>query len=353
MTQRLELFIPKQSSGFDASYDVMIFKFITFSSLFLTVVVLASCSSRDNKELILFSSVGVNTFDDYTFTISPNSSEVNLIFKPHNKGSILSVSATPYHRIWALIRHEITERDIVEDRIYLYYPDDGTFKQLSSLVEIQGIESEAFISPDGSRLLVSLIDDSNDFQYNLWFVNLTDITTRLLIKGEKDVWYKEVSWNPKSEELVFMRFQRLPQGLDIKLLKLDLSSGQITAAIDDPVAGVCYSPDGKRLAIWSKEGLEVLDISTGNRSTIFDIKPLLGEYEFHASGIIWSPYSNKIAFSLFNLKKNEYELWIVNDSGGDAYKIFSQSAQKGNLVVDSFIKDALPKNELGREETAW
>jgi Tol biopolymer transport system component len=315
----------------------MIFRLITLSSLVLALIGLTDCSLAESKELVLFSSVGINPFDDYTFTISPNSSEVNVVFKPNNKGSILSVSATSYHKTWALIRHELTEKNMVEDHIYLYYADNGVFTRLSSLIKIQGTESEAFVSPDDSRLLISLVDDSNDFQYNLWLVNLKDNTAKVLVKGEKDVWYKDVSWNPKSQEIVFMKFQRLPQGLDIKLMKLDLSSGEIVTVIDEPVAGVCYSPDGKRLAIWSKEGLEVLDTSTGNHLTIFDIKPILGEYEFHAGGIIWSPYSNKIAFSLFNLKKNEYELWTINDNGGSAKMIFSQSAQKGNIIVDSFI----------------
>jgi dipeptidyl aminopeptidase/acylaminoacyl peptidase len=104
------------------------------------------------------------------------------------------------------------------------------------------------------------------------------------------------------------------------------------------VVSVAYSPDGRRIAVWTKNGLEVLTPANGERSLVFKWNPTSDGYIFRSwgiGGLAWSRKTGQIAFALSKGKTGESELWLVNEAGTDSRRIYS--AKEGRIVVSDFL----------------
>ena len=100
-----------------------------------------------------------------------------------------------------------------------------------------------------------------------------------------------------------------------------------------------YSPDGKRLAFDSINGLETMDLATMQRTVILTQAQLHGrpvQRVTQAVGMSWSKTQDKIALILQDLGTGRDELWTVSSSGSNLQKIYT-AAGGARILSVTFI----------------
>jgi len=105
---------------------------------------------------------------------------------------------------------------------------------------------------------------------------------------------------------------------------------------EELVGSSAYASDGRRFAIWSINGLEIVERDTLQRHVIFPSSSL-GIRKPGTAGLIWARHSNMLAFVLYYPQTSASELWTVHESGTGAQLIFS--SQDSTLYVGSFLDE--------------
>jgi len=99
----------------------------------------------------------------------------------------------------------------------------------------------------------------------------------------------------------------------------------------------CYSPDGKRMAVLTSSGLELIEGSTLKRLLVLPWRNLPNA-QFRSGGLVWSLHQNLISFAIFNTRAKRYELWIISADGSQPKNIYNQDESEGRITVTSFIQ---------------
>jgi len=105
----------------------------------------------------------------------------------------------------------------------------------------------------------------------------------------------------------------------------------------DGVVCATYSPDATRIAVWTKNGLEIIVLADGKRGLVFKWNPAI-DGSFRSSGIgglAWSKRGDEIAFALLKEKTGRSELWVVDQAGTNPRKIYS--TKEGRIVISEFV----------------
>jgi hypothetical protein len=297
-----------------------------------------SKSSYEPSTEILFTTIGNHPFTDAVYSIRTDGSNLQQLLAPSQGRSYLHDSSNAYQQGITLLVHEINSEGKTEDHIYLFRPGNNEWRRLVSL---EGLEGESHLSPDNSHVAFVFAPKSETNQLRPWIVDLKTGAIRKLVPNdnESDVWDGYFSWRPSGKDIVFTR-QRIDNArLSTTLMRVSLSGGK-PEVLFEPNAGVaiaCYAPDGERLAMLTREGLEIFDIENPRRMIILSWYKV-PQRELTFGGLIWSATLDKIAFSLFNKQSSEYEIWMVSGNGADAQKIYSHSQNKGRINVAGFIQ---------------
>lgn len=104
----------------------------------------------------------------------------------------------------------------------------------------------------------------------------------------------------------------------------------------DGVGEAAYSPDGKRLVFLSVNGMETIDLTSLQRTTIVPFSKLHGSPLQHLAegvGMSWARTEDKIVLVLFNLTTKQDELWTVTSEGNNLTRIFAAAAGTHILSV--------------------
>jgi hypothetical protein len=104
------------------------------------------------------------------------------------------------------------------------------------------------------------------------------------------------------------------------MISIPPSEATVVFGTKELVASAAYSPDGHHFAIWSRNGLEIVDRQTLNRKIILPTSSLAPRTPGTA-GLIWG--SGTLAFTLYNNQTSASELWTIRENGADARPIFS------------------------------
>jgi len=112
--------------------------------------------------------------------------------------------------------------------------------------------------------------------------------------------------------------------------------GNLIPLLPSQDGAVCatYSPDGRRMAVWTKNGLEIL--ADHERRLVFKWNPAIdGSFRsWGIGGLAWSKRGDEIAFAL-QQKTGQSELWVVNQTGANPRKIYS--TKEGRIIVSEFV----------------
>ena len=298
---------------------------------------MAGCSQRGAQELILFTTIGPRPFQDYVYSIRADGSRLRPFLSPERNRSYVFASGNSLHGDFVVTVHERDAAGKVVDKLYLYRPDSNQWRHLNTGA---GMVGAGVISPDNSRAVFVFSPDRRRETLRLWVADLkTGATRKLTSEDQEEAWDGYPAWRPDGQEIMFIRLRLIPGGVATNLMRVSSNGGEPTSLLggDEGVTGVCYSPDGQRLALLSNRGLEVMETSDLRRTVILPWSSL-PKREYYVGGLAWSPTQGKIAFALFNTELKESELWTVRVDGKDAEKIHCLSEAEGKITVASFVQ---------------
>src|SRR5262249_43250447 len=137
--------------------------------------------------------------------------------------------------------------------------------QVAGLVGLQG---RAALSADGSLIAYESTGDQSA-PLRLAVTNTESGQTFLIPTASRRTDHLP-SWSPDGRELMFIRFEPAV-GMQLPtLMRVSVPPGEANVVFgpEELVASAAYSPDGHQFAIWSRNGLEIVDRQTLDRRVI-------------------------------------------------------------------------------------
>ncbi len=287
-------------------------------------------------EVILFTTLGNRPFSDSVSTVWPDGSRVDRLLRPAGRRSYLSASGNSLTNALVVTVYEGVASGKKENHLFLYEAALGNWRRL---VTREGAEGYGVLSPDNAHVVFDFTPSAPEGEKRqrgrLWVVDLPSGEAKSLTVNDEDgTWDTLPSWRPDSQEISFVRCRLTTSGVITKLMHVSVKGGEASLSTDG-VSDACYSPDGKRLAIMTPDGLHIWDSSTGQRTLIVPWGKLPNR-KYLAVGLAWSASLDKIAFTALNQSSNQSELWIVSSSGGEPKRIYS--AADGRISFPAFVK---------------
>lgn len=290
--------------------------------IFVILIAVFGCARQPDRqrEVILFSIVGLTPFSDSVSTVNLDGSGQHRILSPKSTASYMYASGYTLRDPLLVVVHQSFDNKI-EDKLFAYRLQDRTWEKVFTP---PGIVGRGAFSPDHSRIVFVFAPGESAF-YKL-FVKETGTDQFRRLTTSEEPYEKEgyPSWRPDSKEVAFLTLQMLSGHLFSKLLRIPATGGQpqVILGPEDAPAGVSYSPDGRTLCILSKKGIEEVGLNGEGRRLILDWKVL--PHAKHSYGCIkWSPTSNLIAFSMLSKETKKWEIWTVSAEGQNPKKIYT------------------------------
>lgn len=289
--------------------------------------------------MILFVTIGLQPFQDSVSTIAPDGSHLKRILTPQRGKSYTYAAGNSLQKQLVVTVHELDATGQVVDHLYLYTPQTSSWRRL---INKDGMEGAGYMAPDDSRVAFVFAPAGQPTQLRPWLTNLQSNETFKLTADdhEEGAWDGYFNWKPDGKEFTFLRLRRASSaGLTSTLMRIPASGGEPVEVLEpgEWVFAACYSPDGKRLAILTKAGLEIFEILTKRRDVLLRWDQLPTP-QYRTGGLIWSNDTDTIAFSILNKQAQRYQLWTILSDGRNSRKIYEQDANEGQLTVTSFVR---------------
>lgn len=294
------------------------------------------CSRVRDRERILFSTIGTHPFQDYVFSIRPSGRDLRAVLKPESNRSYTFASAHSSSGPILVTVHELAPgNDKVEDHLYLYSPNVDKWQRVLPGSAPQG---PGILSPDGNSAVYSARKLGSPPETSLRVVDLRNGESRELVAGDGAMGLYPC-WGVLGR-VAFIRTFRSANGLLTELLDMPSQGGEQTVLVPakDGAISAAYSPDGREVVVWMKEGLEIVALDSGDRRVVLKRAAIGLDYFFRSwgiGGLAWSE-ERKIAFSVVKKKTTKSELWIVNADGTNPKRIYATTA--GRILVSQFIQ---------------
>ena len=307
-------------------------------ALIATAIMLGCSSPRislGGGRRILFSTIGTRPFQDYVYSILPDGTGLQRVLKPTTTRSYVFASThSPSGPLLVTIRELVAKTNRVADRLYIY---ERGLRNCRPLLSESTPQAAALLSPDETRAVYCAPRAEGPRTMSLWIVDLGNGMAREAVTGDGATGLYP-AWG-SSGRIAFVRVSRSAQGLLTELMEISEEGGKPVQLLgpEDGVVSATYSADGQRIAVWTKRGLEILLPSNGDRRLAFKWKPGEDGYIYRSwgtGGLAWGS-AGQIAFSLLNKNTGQSELWVVNQDGTDAKKIYA--TRDGQIVVSEFL----------------
>ncbi len=289
----------------------------------------------DNGQSILFSEIGSQFFQDSVFLIHSNGSRLRTILAAQPGRSFPFAHGNSLRTQLVVLVHQLTPEQKVENRIHLYRPATGDLTRVA--IGQEGFEGFASLAPGDDRIAFAFTPTSRVPSVEIWMHDLSSGESRKLTGADRaqDTF---PCWRPDGREIIFLRLLLSGPALQTVLMAVPSDGGNARVLLgpEDGVAAACFAPDGNRIAIWSRRGLEVVRLSDFRREVILE-GSLFPGHQFVGAGITWSATEDRIAFALFNTRTGQHELWTVASDGSGRRQIFTTKG--GRIVVSSFVRE--------------
>lgn len=297
-------------------------------ALVLVAAIVSGCrhwGNLEGQELILLSVVGVQPFSDSVSTLTPSGSNYRQILSPAPGVSFMYASGYRTDGPLLVLKHELSKGKDVEDKLYEYWSPNNRWRLIPT--PAGGSVGRGVFSPDHSKLAFAFAPDRSETHYKLYLSDSQTSEVKRLTSYDKPEREGYASWSPDGKQILFLGLSASSGHLSSRLLRTSEGSSEPELILDasESPAGAAYSPDGKRICVLSKRGIEIMDLTNrGNRRTILEWKSL--PYQGLRFGCIsWSVTSNQIAFVIQGSKTKKWELWTVADDGHDPKHILTIS----------------------------
>ena len=265
----------------------------------------------------------------------PDGTQYRPLLKPRASQSYLFVSGLSFSRpLLITVLQSVSLQAQPEGHLYFF---DLNRAQLLPVSGLLGQQARAALSPDGSLIAYESTGDPSA-PLRLAVAD-TQTGHNFLLPTAPNTTGNLPTWSPDGKELMFIRLGYAPGStipLTATLMRAPFPPGQPSSVFgpEDVVTSAAYSVDGRRFAIWSPNGLEVVDGQSLNRTVILQASSLAPRVPGTA-GLIWGTSSRTLAYTLHNEQTSAWELWTIREDGTDARQMFSVS--DGTLYVGSYI----------------
>lgn len=291
------------------------------------------CSSG---EAIAFSEFSTTHLQEPLRLVCPDGTQYRPLLQPSESQSFFYVNGLALSRPLLITVLSFSSQTQPENDLYFF---DLNRVQLTPVPGVIGQgQGRAALSPDGSLIAY---ESAGDPAAPLRLV-VTDTQTgqNFLIPAVPNTTDHLPTWSPDGKELMFIRLGYAPGSplpLTATLMRVPFPPGQPTVVFgpEDVVTVAAYSADGRRFAIASRNGLEIVDRQTLSRTVILQassLSPRVGG----TAGLIWGGLSRTLAFTLTDKQASASELWTIHEDGTGAREVFSVT--DGSLYVGSYLR---------------
>jgi hypothetical protein len=291
---------------------------------------LANCrrSHYSSPEVLLFAEIGSSPFSDSVSTVETSGSH-EYVLSASRARSYLFISARSICGKAVVNIHELNRNRKVEDHLYI-----GTIgkKNWKRLVQLDGVEAESAISPDGRNVVFSFSPRVRPAQYELWVMDLAKGEARQLTKVSPSGRDTSPVWSPDGREILFIRIQRAPIGYSAKIMQVDSVSGATSQLVDTDeiiIAGN-YLHDGSEVAFVSEKGIEVIRLADHARRRILNWGQVPRE-AYIGGGLATSHSRDVIVLPLFDSQQKKFELRSFNLDGTGGQTLYSTEKRVSGL----------------------
>lgn len=301
--------------------------------LALTAVGCSQPHLRKDSEVILFT---VNALEGVKiFTVGGNGSGPTRVFQSQGNKHYIYASGNSLKGPLVVLVRETNSKGEAEDQLYLYQPSSHEWRRLTIK---DGYKGPGVLSPTNLQIAFTLSPKEPYGRHRLADTK-TDQTLQLTSDTLEDrqSWDQYLTWHPDGHEIAFLRARLVNHSVVTSLQAVSTTTGKTRHLLltDEPIAGFCYSPTGDKIAAFTSKGLEVIQLQTQTRTTLMPWTSTPNRI-FRASGMIWSPITDAIAFALFNSTTEEYELWTVPVNGTAPTIIYKEKALQ--MLVSSYLQ---------------
>lgn len=313
-------------------------KAIRLCILRLLALTALGCSQphlRKDSEVILFSVIALGGVK--IFTVGGDGSSPSRLFQSQGNRHYIYASGNSLKGPLVVLLREINSKGEAEEQLYLYQPGSHEWQRLTTR---DGYKGPGVLSPNNLQIAFTLSPKEPYGRHRIWLADAKTGETLQLTSDtleDRQSWDQYLAWHPDGHEIAFLRARLVNQMVVTSLQAVSSTTGQTRQLLltDEPIAGFCYSPTGDKIAAFTSNGLEVIQLQTETRTTLMPWTSTPDRI-FRASGMIWSPITDAIAFALFNSATEEYELWTVPVNGTPPTIIYKEKALQ--ILVSSFLQ---------------
>lgn len=305
----------------------------------MLLVLIGSCSRghrSHSSEIILFSIQGGTPFSDYVWTIEPDGSDAQPLLSPTHFRSYAYAAGNSLKKGIVVSVHHSDTGEIVEDHLSFFWPEEGRWRRL--ITDDNLSEGIAAIAPDDMRVAFVAATKDHPGDYRIWLTHIKSGEVRKISDDENGTWDNYPRWHPNGQEVAFLRLKGTAGGIVTKLMisHPDNASTTLLLDSDNAVLSFCYAPDGKRMALWTKTGVEILSLEDMSRRVILPIDKFNPMYRLRPNNMSWSRTEDKIVYATMNTETKAAEIWTILSDGSNATKI--HSSQRGIIQHLSFVQ---------------
>jgi hypothetical protein len=272
---------------------------------------LSSCFRSKDDEVILFVRLAApprGSFGNGVDTISPNGGSIRNVLPIGKDMACELISARSLDGPAILYAWQAVGNDASP---HLFECRFGSTKCRRIFPETNNSESEGVIGPD-NRSLAAVMAPTGRREFALYIGDLDGTAHQVSYPPENSSDRSPV-WSPDGKEILFVRVILSAPSFVTKLMKVDLET-RAESTVADGILAASYSPNGKEVGLWSKNGLEVLDRATGKRTVILPRTDLPGRSYQVGSGLGWSR-EDTLMIPLSNTRTKKYELLKISRDG--------------------------------------
>jgi hypothetical protein len=279
-------------------------------------------------EVLLFAEIGASPFSDSLSIVKTNGSH-EYVLSAGKTRSYLFVSARSIHGDAVVNMHELDRDRRVQDHLYVGTIGKENWKRL---IQLDGIEAESAISPDGHNVVFSFAPRARPTQYELWVMDLVRRNARQLTKPSSSGRDTSPVWSPDGRKILFIRVERASLGYSARIMQVDSMSGTVSQLVDTDeiiIAGN-YLHQGTEIVFVSAKGIEIFTLADHARRRIFSwgqVPP--GAYI--GGGLAASGTRDAVVLPLFDSHQKKFELHSFNLDGTDGQILYSTDKRISGL----------------------